>query len=904
MRPVLSLSAKVLIACLASFAVVSAIGFYYLAESETSRLRKAYYEDSGHIAQVVREQFFEIYRDLEDADLFISQLANELVRLEDVVHIEVYDRFGRLTAHSFMENTGRPDDFPLHLEYAAKVIETGKTLTMEHIPERLYEIVAPTFLSGDEHGGKPIGAVVAGFRTRGRSEEVEAEARMLADIIQLAVGKSASHLEIEKLYIGSIARRLGKIKGMAALTVYDSGLKIVAHSESGHVGDDAGEVVSEMVMKVIESGEELEWEDEVSKRIVKFVPIVLSGETGDDYVTAVVETSVDEGYIEGAMHTLRANMAKVSLAITMSTMLAIWVVLRAVVVSPIKRFSDITDAVARGELDSRVEIGTDDEFGSLADSFNRMTREIQQSREELITARNFNQDVLASLNESLVVVSNEGHVLMANEAAADLLGYSLSELEDVHVGIFLKGWDEVIGEVRSRGLAVFSEWEFISKVGQQIPISLSASEMGNKSLGVIFGIVIVATDITERKKSGEALKEYTRKLEAYTAELVEADQRMRESEERFRLAFETGPDPIMLTRLRDGIYVDINRSFVSMTGYPREDVVGKSAYDDVRLWSDLKERDTFLMGLERDGQIRNMPMKITLRDGSVRECLISGSIFELGDAPHILAMIRDITDLRTAQRDRDQLTEQIIEKSRELEQLVYISSHDLRSPLVNVHGFSKEIEMDFHALAELLEEAELPDDKRQQVERIVKSDIPGSLSYINSSIEKMDAQLKGLLRLSRLGRGDAKISKIDMDSLMSEVVDGFGFRIKEDGVRVDRTPLPGCLGDRDLVSQAVSNIIDNALKYMDRAKKGVINISAWQEGANSVYCIRDNGKGIRKEYQDKVFEIFHRLEPEAVTGEGLGLSIVQKAISKCGGKVWLESEEGKGSRLYISLPTA
>jgi PAS domain S-box-containing protein len=902
-RPTLSVSAKVLIASLASFAIASAIGFYYLAESETTRLRQKYYEDAGHIAQIIRNQFFEIYRDLEDANLFIAQLANELIRLEDVIHIEVYDRFERLSAHSYMEDTGRPEDYPLHEEFVAKVMETGKALTMEHIPERLYEIVAPIFMAGDEHGGKPIGAVVVGFRTSARSRQVETKAQMLADIVQLAVGKSASHLEIERLYIDSITRRLGKIKGLAALTVYDNLLKTLAHSEPGHIGEDASGETSDRVSKVIETRDELEAEDEEGQ-MHKYIPIVLSDEAGEDYVAAVVDISVDVGYIERTVLTMRGKMFNVALAITLSTLLAIWIVLRATVVSPISRFSDITAAVTAGDLDSKVQIDSDDEFGRLAESFNRMTQEIRQSRDELLSARNFNQDVLASLNESLVVISNEGHVMMTNEAAGELLGYRLKELEALHIGAFLQGWDEVLDEVRNRGIAVFSERSFIAKDGQHVPVSLSASEMGSQSLGVIFGFVIVATDIRERKRSEEALREYTTKLEAYTAELVEADQRMRESEERFRLAFETGPDPIMLMRLRDGMYVDINNSFVSMTGYPRDDVIGTSAYEDIRLWSDIKERDNFLMALEREGELRNMPMRITLRDGSIRECLVSASVFELGGAPHILTLMRDISELREAQKDRDLLTEQIIEKNRELEQLVYISSHDLRSPLVNVHGFSKEIEMDFEALAAMLEEVDLSPDVREKVEQILSKDVPSSLSYIKSSVGKMDMQLKGLLRLSRLGRAEVEIRDIDMDSLVTGVVDDFGFRIKEGGIRIDRTPLPKCLGDEGLVSQAVSNIIDNALKYMDNSRKGVINISAWKEGVMTVYCIRDNGKGIREEHQGKVFEIFHRLEPDNVSGEGLGLSIVQKAISKCGGKVWLESEEGKGSRLYLSLPSA
>jgi len=893
----------VLIACLATFAVVSTVGFYYLAESETSRLRQNYYEDSGHIAQIVRDQFFEVYRDLEDANLFISQLANELVRLEDVVHIEVYDRFKRLSAKSYMDRSGRPDDYPLHGGFVEKVMETGKTLTMEHYPEKLFEVVAPLFLAGDEHGGAPIGAVIVGIRTAGRDREIETKAMMLTDIIQLAVGKSATHLEIERIYIDSITRRLGKIKGLASLSVYDNSLKVMAHSESGHVGEDAGETATNL-REVLKTGVELEMEDVEGKAIHKYIPVVLRDEEGSDYTAAVVDIAVDTGYIDDTVRDMRRMMFNVALAITLTTLLAIWVVLRAVVVRPIKRFSDITESVAAGDLDSRVDIDSDDEFGMLGESFNRMTEELRQSRDELLSARNFNQDVLASLYESLVVVSNEGHVVMANEAAGELLGYSMDEMKTLHIGAFLPGWDEVLGESRSRGLAVFSERLFNRKDGISVPVSLSASEVSSQSLGVIFGFVIVATDIRERKKTEEAMREYTRKLEAYTAELVEADQRMRESEERFRLAFETGPDPIMLTRLRDGKYVDVNNGFVSMTDFPKESVIGRSAYDEVSLWMDMQERDNFLMGLEKEGWIRNRPMKITLRDGSVRECLVSASVFDLGGEPHLLTLIRDISELRGAQRDRDQLTEQLIEKNRELEQLVYVSSHDLRSPLVNVHGFSREIEMDFDDLVTLLDDIPIPEDKRETVTRIIHNDIPGSLAYIKSSIDKMDSHLKGLLKLSRLGRTEVEIEELDMDRLTDEVIDNFSFRIKEENIRVDRTLLPKCLGDEGLVSQAVSNIVDNALKYMDGSRRGVITISGWREDEMSVYCIRDNGKGIRREYQEKVFEIFHRLEPKAVSGEGLGLSIVQKAISRSGGKVWLESEEGKGSRLYLSLPSA
>jgi signal transduction histidine kinase len=101
-----------------------------------------------------------------------------------------------------------------------------------------------------------------------------------------------------------------------------------------------------------------------------------------------------------------------------------------------------------------------------------------------------------------------------------------------------------------------------------------------------------------------------------------------------------------------------------------------------------------------------------------------------------------------------------------------------------------------------------------------------------------------------------------------------------------------------------SNLIENALKYLGNGKSGLIRISGYQEDGQSVYCIEDNGIGIEPEYRDKIFEIFHQLEPQNSSGEGLGLTIVQRILQRHHGKIWLESEPGTGSKFYISLPSS
>jgi len=162
--------------------------------------------------------------------------------------------------------------------------------------------------------------------------------------------------------------------------------------------------------------------------------------------------------------------------------------------------------------------------------------------------------------------------------------------------------------------------------------------------------------------------------------------------------------------------------------------------------------------------------------------------------------------------------------------------------------------------------------------------------------------LAGLLKVSRLGRVSLTIEKINMKDLMAEVVDGFEFQTREAGVKLEVGRLPQCQGDRAQLNQVFSNLIDNALKFLDPKRPGIIRISGRKEDRQVVYTVGDNGVGIAPENQKTVFQIFRRFAPMDTPGEGLGLNIVRRILERHGGKIWLESEQGKGSRFHVSLP--
>ncbi len=273
-----------------------------------------------------------------------------------------------------------------------------------------------------------------------------------------------------------------------------------------------------------------------------------------------------------------------------------------------------------------------------------------------------------------------------------------------------------------------------------------------------------------------------------------------------------------------------------------------------------------------------------------------------GKPVYIGNVITNISEHKKAEEDRDQLNKELTRKNKELEEIVYVTSHDLRTPLVNIEGFSKELGKSYNDLTSIILEENIPEYLKAKVASIMESDIAESLTYISKSAYKMDSLLSGLLKLSRIGRSELALEQLDMNNLMIDIVSTVEFQIKKKGVKLKVSDLPSCKGDEAQINQIFSNLIDNALKYLDSGRRGIIKVSGHKDNDKSVYCIEDNGIGIAPEYQEKIYNIFHRLNPDKSSGEGLGLTIVSRAIEKHHGKVWVESDSGKGSKFYVSIP--
>ena len=263
---------------------------------------------------------------------------------------------------------------------------------------------------------------------------------------------------------------------------------------------------------------------------------------------------------------------------------------------------------------------------------------------------------------------------------------------------------------------------------------------------------------------------------------------------------------------------------------------------------------------------------------------------------------RELDEHKKVEKERESLLAKLSEKNKELEQIIYATSHDLRSPLVNIQGFTRELEQSFKQAHEVLNSKDIAPAVREKLGSTLNEDIPAELQYILASSAKMDSLLSGLLKLSRMGRANINIEKLDMNKLMPEVISTLEFQAGETRATVEVEELPPCYGDEAQINQVFSNLLGNALKFLDPKRRGVIRISGREEKEQVVYCVEDNGIGIAEKDKDAIFEIFHKLNPDDKRGEGLGLVIVKKILDRHGGKVWVESEPGKGSKFFVSLP--
>jgi len=352
----------------------------------------------------------------------------------------------------------------------------------------------------------------------------------------------------------------------------------------------------------------------------------------------------------------------------------------------------------------------------------------------------------------------------------------------------------------------------------------------------------------------------------------------------------------------DGMIKTVNAALMSLLGY-EEEMVGKPL--GVVLADGTAAADGLAHAIAKEGWVNSVETFYLSRIGKRIPILASGaSIQDMNGIYRGFALIgKDITERKQAEDRLYRYALELKESNNEIQSFSYIISHDLRAPLVSIKGFSSE-------LAYVCKEIEtvigkhLPnmDGKdRDRLELLLKQDIDEALKFIASSADRMDGLINSILALSRVGRRELTPEPVDMDGLTRGIIDSLAHQIGEKNIRVTLGELPVITADRLAMEQVMGNLLDNAVKYFDAERPGELSMTAEKTFEETVFHVRDNGRGIAADDIHKVFEIFKRVGKQDTPGEGMGLAYVKALVKRHGGRIWCESEPGKGSVFSFTI---
>lgn len=402
---------------------------------------------------------------------------------------------------------------------------------------------------------------------------------------------------------------------------------------------------------------------------------------------------------------------------------------------------------------------------------------------------------------------------------------------------------------------------------------------------------------------------------------------LQQARARFEGILSTAEDAIITVNLSQRI-IFFNQGAEKTFGYSAKEVIGKPL--EILLPKRFAESHyqhvvNFSKGLSSARRMGERSEIYGLRkDGTEFPAEASISRLQTEDGMIFTAAVRDISERKRAeaailklnreleQRVRDRTAEleesnrQLQQKSEENETFVYGVSHDLRSPLVNLEGFSKELGYVSNELSKLLENPDVPGPIRDRGRKLLQTDMADSVRYIQSAVARLSNIIDALLRLSRAGRVVYRMERIDTEALVRRILESMRGTITKHGTEVTTGELPPIEGDAIAIEQVFANLIGNALNYLDPLRPGRIEIGS-MPGDRPDYCcyfVRDNGLGISETHIGKVFQAFQRLHPDRVAGEGMGLTIVRRIVDRHGGRIWLESKMGEGTTFFVLLPAA
>jgi PAS domain S-box-containing protein len=372
-----------------------------------------------------------------------------------------------------------------------------------------------------------------------------------------------------------------------------------------------------------------------------------------------------------------------------------------------------------------------------------------------------------------------------------------------------------------------------------------------------------------------------------------ADEALRASELSYRRLFEAAQDGILILDVNTGRITDLNPFLIKLLGFPRDKMVGKTV-GELSPFKDIESNQAMLERLQEHGYVRYENLPLETIDGRHIAVEFVSNVYQAGDKKVIQCNIRDITDRKKAELQVNQeLERRVIERTaslrdaiNQMEQFSYTVSHDLRAPLRAMQGYSNALIEDFAS--------EMGDEARSYLHRIADN---------ATRLEKM---ISDILTFTRVSRDSPLLTRVSLLKLVQDVIDHYpGLKSPQAEIEVEVDAKHEVLAHESGLMQALSNLLGNAVKFMEPGVIPKIRIRSEVRALDIRLWVEDNGIGISPEYQHRLFGMFERVLPdEQYEGTGVGLAITRKVIERMGGQAGMESDGHSGSKFWIQLVRA
>jgi PAS domain S-box-containing protein len=374
------------------------------------------------------------------------------------------------------------------------------------------------------------------------------------------------------------------------------------------------------------------------------------------------------------------------------------------------------------------------------------------------------------------------------------------------------------------------------------------------------------------------------------------------AEQPYRIFFETMNEGA-LTLNEEGVVLFANERFSRITGTPLEKIVGSSMEKVISpssrkiFRSICKKGGESITGelLMKNAATRDdIPVFLSATpltvEGMSLTCVVVTDISERKKAEDEIRRLNDILEERVRQRTAElekaneslrKLTGDLRRSNEDLQQFAYIASHDLQSPLRNMEGFLKL----------LLRRYSSSMDKRGVQ----------FLNYVLTGVKEMEELILDVLAYSKIGGKDNTYEEVNMGSSLEKAVEGIRSQVEATGAEIRSDSLPTLHAEPSQMASLFQNLLSNAIKFSKGTPR--IKISAARKGSTYLFSVKDQGIGIDPRSTKRIFDMFHRLHGKSeYPGTGIGLAICKKIVERHGGKIWVESEIGKGSTFFFTIP--